>query len=536
MQPKKHHYTETYHQDGYAYFGSTCKTHIVIVRPHRKGLKVYTSRQLFEIGSRGRKTKGRKSTTYIIPGQYSLDALCQWLHAITGDDPTPRDKHVTFKNGHSRSTSAARRMRRMKTLLLESGIWESRGRLNWTNLPPRFFSVVPIRSFIHGSTQSYATWWKRYLVATLDYDYSDAMEQAEAQLGIKHTAGTAERLAVRRRAYYLRLREMKAQIADGTYPAFPHLITGWGKVPLKYLAMHYRKHVASPLWGTFVGEVLPRFGFCALVSHASQVLYGEVSEFNGLARYLARLDERVPKDMALDLLSSAPINFLVEMNLTDAHAVPVLLDSVKAYRHANNLHRSRTITPEYQPPALTLPQGWHFADAQTLESVLNRHRVWSSFEIGQHMADGVSHVIYRDDSARGNALGVLRYHQPIVDGEEPAWKVERLSPSHGQINPFFEMAITGIVNKMNREHPGPGPALPQIHRDAVLWQAMRQSPLAQHVCKRFYEMCHVRGTDLEPVRLDRTHPAYANPGAIIEQARAEAHPGGLPDDLMAIPF
>jgi hypothetical protein len=123
---------------GYLYIGRADAKERAKVEPHPKGLKL-----TYDV-ARGRRFFSR---TRVIPGQYCLNEVAQFLAYRTGWN-------------HDYSTDQKNRINRFVRLrkgLLESKIWESRGKLEWS-VPDWFFSTVRLTDFAKASSHSYRRW------------------------------------------------------------------------------------------------------------------------------------------------------------------------------------------------------------------------------------------------------------------------------------------------------------------------------------------------------------------------------------------
>jgi hypothetical protein len=122
----------------YLYVGRANARERAKIEPHPKGSKL-----TYDVW-RGKK---RFSRSQILPGQYSLNEVAS---------------NVAYRTGwnHDFGTDAKNRINRFVRLrkgLVESGIWEMRGRLDW-NVPDWFFASVRLADFIKASSHSYRYW------------------------------------------------------------------------------------------------------------------------------------------------------------------------------------------------------------------------------------------------------------------------------------------------------------------------------------------------------------------------------------------
>jgi|GEM_PF-5721009 len=516
-KPKQHHYTATYHEDGYVYLGTTCRTHVIIVTPHAKGLRVYSSHQFFARGSRGVEKLGRASKTCIVPGQYSLTQFVRWVESLAKTNN--RDyKTVTFKNGTTVLTSTLKQRRRIRDIMRSSGMWDQRGRLAWKHCPKHFFRDVPLHTFMKsGSTRSYMSWYAQYLYYefTRKSEYYNVQQRADAAL--RDAGKPVTPLSVGRQAAMLLMRKTKEDIQRKVFPRCPQRILGWGKVPLKYLVEQWMcGNTRRPAWKLFVRVVLKRFSFATLGKlQIDTLLWAKDQIFAPVIRFLANIDTDVDVALLIELFTHVPAEFAARMNLTARTDIEQMIATIRAYKAADEVHQNRRLTPEYCPPDLALPSGWGFADYTTLPEVLYANRIWTASDIEQGATDGRTHVIFRHETSRGDAMAVVTYDQ-----EESAWRAERVEPA--EINALARMTILGVVNTMNQRFPGPTNPAPQLYRDALLHKAL-ESSFGKRLCKQYYAYNLERGYQanrhLKPIDIGVTHPAYEAPDDIIAHFR-----------------
>jgi hypothetical protein len=136
------------------------------VAPHKYGFMLILQDGLsrFDRGKEPRRFKGSPTHKYLIPGNYRIDEVVAAVCELTSGRAYNVARPITTKTGKDltiKSPEDWQRRRRIKKILQDSGLWESRGRVPW--LTPEFTKFIPPIEFVKGGFRSKQYWWTTYL-------------------------------------------------------------------------------------------------------------------------------------------------------------------------------------------------------------------------------------------------------------------------------------------------------------------------------------------------------------------------------------
>jgi hypothetical protein len=207
----------------YLFVGADDGSTIALVQAHRIGLELRTN------------AYSRFMRRHLLPGQYSVSAIAEFIAAHTGYHSSTTDRAAFARAFH-------RRVARMRHRLLDTGIWEQRGVLSWKRMPTDFFEQVSPRAFVLGDPRSYRAWWARFcsnigLAQALDLPRDVSASGADRSYrALCHAAVRAHQRA--RRLPY------------------PHRLYGWTSGLVDFLSSEPRDLAAvftrDPAWKMFV--------------------------------------------------------------------------------------------------------------------------------------------------------------------------------------------------------------------------------------------------------------------------------------------
>lgn len=500
-----HFWVASYHEkDDYLYLGKSDKSITAYVRVHPKGL-------IFRII---RKKQYPKDT--ILPGQYSLTSVTNWLAEATGTNPTSNDKMCTFKNGKKMNTATMRRMREIKKVLCDSGIWKRRGKVQWKNCPIVFWKTVTIKQFVVGkSTKSYKDWWIHYVTK---YGIAQTLILLPRNAGEIWTNDKIETLRKKFNevpyaskdkyrkhflSYLLRVEQTKFLISKGDCPEVPSAIKHWSKISFALLPrfIEYKMYTWKN-WSTYVTQVYPYFREFASRHHISiWVLQQEIGEET--IDYFARC----PKTKGFIELLDTVFNLcgsmatIVELNITTSREMRRIIEHMRtlvAYKH-----KSVTLNETYEPPRIQLEPEYKWANHEDFSSLstLYNNCISNSNWYEEEIVGGYGAVMYRPTKENGGAVCYFQLREmhsiPPTNMRSFSWEVREIR-SYGNQMPIAEYAkyAQDIKEELNKLHPAPFPPVVQIRKEHKLAQIVND-PLTIRIARAL------------KIHLEAQEPAFA---------------------------
>ena len=548
------------------YLGRADAKVAIYLAPHRKGLAV----NVYHSGFKTSKTAGTRPRRHIVPGEYSLEDVVQWLYSISGhangkvgwlrghwkilreaidsgragawdgnlDDipegwvlsagagrlglpisvphsqyerfanqilisgfshynfPFTKRQFVEFSNQHdgmflldenihlaeerSRLSlpqrQADKRVAQIRAVIVDSGVWERRGRLGW-KVPASFFEQVPLKRFLMHSSVSPRSWWKHLLTRSLlpaERNPEDILPEpfiekptSRAKLGgptwkayekkfAEIEAGKPERIAQRaalgRKSWREKYSVVSEKMKLGLFPEGLCSIRGWDRMELRDLVAHVKQgHIFAKSWGNWVGHLYPIYG--SLFAHHLDWRMSDVDRFDRIVRMLNGLPRVDASAEAMEQCANQgmSVDMLLEFSPRTTSALNRLERLFVRLRNANPRHRTSFLTEEYKPPSVDVPEGWKWADHLDFYELSTMYNccISNSFAYDRNIIRGRAHVLYRMDLS----TPLLAY--ACWNPDKQAWRIhEQRGMGNRVASPDLVTEAHRIVSLLPAE-PGP---------------------------------------------------------------------------------
>ena len=409
----------------------------------------------------------------IIPGQYTdINQVSKFIIQKSQVDKIRKGEYV------DQATLL------MAQKLKSSGLWESRGKLKWRNVPDDFWKVVSIENFSIGTIKSYYQWWLSALL----------------KKGAK-TNGTKGKWYVKDSVH--------KDVENGEVPEKLNSIRYWNQLTFDDLMNFVSRGWSSKKqWGPFVTQVRGTFYESLMLKHND---WTDSENFEAVVEYLARCPKSERMSLALNSLSNSGLDALeiVGLNLLNAKEVEKAANySVKfqsIYRQ-NKKHLNST----YKPPVLKnvidekTPENnfiWNpktvWADSMTFPNLSDWYSCcisrYGSYE--DNMVNGRAHALYHEDHTPENKGGFLAYiairedynnrynrnnNYPSLLSEDERikmeeakknekWEVQEISCfNNGSVTEEHMAYAKSVADQLNKQLPGAHAPVKEITKDELI--------------------------------------------------------------------